>query len=191
MSTYVGDPLYVVCTFLRWRDIIQCSRVNKDFYSKCKVKDKDTLRRLARRRPDVRDLPDVLLRGPILWHPIWDGPYWVWTPAFQQHKLVERGPEVMFPINLEQDWTLWVMALKRSLGVRGSTHWVKGKRRLMHRTERYRALVAFRVRQNFLTFKIVRLKQVGRVLTKRPGGQPERRIYKRPRYDICATRTRG
>ena len=38
MSTYVGDPLYIVRSFLRWRDIIQSQRVNKEWYRRLKVK---------------------------------------------------------------------------------------------------------------------------------------------------------
>lgn len=187
MSTYVGDPLYVVCEFLQWRDIIHCSTVNKDFHSKCKVKNRDVLRRLARRQPNMRDIPSLIPRGLYIWHPVWDGPYRVWTPEFPHYKLTERGPQIVLPINLEQDWTLWIMALKRHLNVTRSARWAQGKRHIMHRTERYKALIAFRLQNQFLSFRIVRLKQMGRVLPERVA----RRIYKRRKTGRCATQTPG
>lgn len=176
MSTYVGDPLYIVSSFLRWRDIIQSQRVNKEWYRRLKIKDRNALRKLARHLPE--DISTCRINGSIVWHPLWDGPYWVWTPPFDAYKLVQYGQDLSFPVNLTQDWMLWIMGLKRHLGIQRAAKFVRGKRQLMHQARKYRALISFRVRKNVLLFKIVRLQPLGP-------------IYKRARRDKCATRIRG
>ena len=178
MSTYVGDPLYIVCSYLRWRDIVQSQRVNKEWFKRVKLVNRKALKKLAQHRPRTNDIAGCELRCPIVWHSIWDGPYWVWTPSFEAHKLVQYGPDISFPVHVGQDWMLWIMQLKRHLGITRSARFVRGKRRLMHRASRYRALVSFRVKKKMLLFKIVRLQPLGP-------------IYKRFKRDTCATRKRG
>ena len=178
MSTYVGDPLYIVCTFLRWRDVVRSQMVNKEWYKRVKLKDRRTLQRLSRHTTNQSDIPKCILTGMHIWHPVWDGPFWVWTPSFEAYKLIQYGPDISFPVQLGQDWMLWIMRLKRHLGIERNARFIRGKRRLMHTAKRYRALVSFRVKKNILLFKIVRLQALGP-------------IYKRARKGTCATLRRG
>ena len=169
MATHVQDILRTVGSFLTWRELASGTRVNSDyrqaFTKELQQYNLPRLRRISTHLIGYTRPEDCVRRGLYVYLTPWERNCVVWTPFFSVDAIIERGKKYIIPRRavLDRAWKQWLMRLVATLQLTKIHPYITGKGVVYRRSRLQRALITFRIRNQTLDMRVLKLSPARRI----------------------------
>ena len=168
MATHVQDILRTVGSFLTWRELASGTRVNSDYrqaFARTTVIQSTAPKENLHSSYRIHAPRGLRSSGLYVYLTPWERNCVVWTPFFSVDAIIERGKKYIIPRRAVQDraWKQWLMRLVATLQLAKIHPYITGKGVVYRRSRLQRALITFRIRNQTLDMRVLKLSPARRI----------------------------